>query len=1007
MFAGLDPWGYVSLRAFRQFPPKDGERDRPLHIEAVRLNLGLKPVIDAAERIALRVCNGGEPGVFAPPVCTFTGRNSAKASDVHEGPVLSVEIDQGNLEQIADRLSLILGVRPAIALYSGSVWADPESGELLPKGHLHWRLRTPARGPEQQRMLRRARDIATLIAGGDPSATPQVHPLRWPGSWNRKTDPPVMARIFEENANTAVDLTNALTALEGAAQATNLAPRNAAYLAADDLPAELAQLAEWLRVYTTPCLRAPGQGLWHDWNNVAMSIHRATGGSEAGYQLFRAWSETSRFYSETGCRGRWDAITGCPATWIGARYLRRMALERGWTPRAAEQQPDQEQPSGATASAEPPPEPDGQDQQNPKSGRELDPLQAEVERLAALPELDFDQIKRMKAEELGLDDVGILVRAVGRARRAAKAKAEAEARAQAKAAKAARTKAEAEARAAKAAAKALDAEAKAAERAHKATEARARLAAQKTPKPLADDDDDPLRDWTPPPQHAMPEIIVAPGERPAIADAGLAAMAAAGVPFYQRGKDVVRVCLIKLKLSNGAKVCIPAISIVTRPMLMRALGLCATWHAFNKELDLVRIDPPTDLGDHILGMSGHWPFQPLRGVIATQTMRYDGTLLTKPGYDPATGLMLFNPPSLPAIPERPSKQDALEALALLNDLLTGFEFADDNNVSRSGAISMLMTPVLRGMMPAAPLHFITKPDAGSGGSYMQDLMSAIALGERCPTISLTLRNDEENEKRLSAAALAGQPIIAIDNFSGTLMGNFLCQLIERPMPQVRLLGKSEMVTIPNNHCTVANGINITIGVDAVRRGVQIDLDANVENPSERTFTRDPVAEVLANRGPAVAAILTIARAYRLAGMPGKLPPRPSFEAWSDAVRSALVWLGWPDCDESIKMARAADPYHSKFAAVVTAWATELQVGIGYRTSELAKVAGEYPGDGSDRVRPALWDALFAVAGTKLGQLDVVALGNWLRDHKNRIVARYKLINDISDKSRPRWKLEPR
>ena len=111
LLCNLDPWGYVSLRAFRQFPTK-GERDRPLHIEAVRLNTGLEPVIDAAERIAARVSNGGVPAVFAPPVCTFTGRTGAKASDVHEGPVLSVEIDQGNLEQATDGLSQILSDRP-------------------------------------------------------------------------------------------------------------------------------------------------------------------------------------------------------------------------------------------------------------------------------------------------------------------------------------------------------------------------------------------------------------------------------------------------------------------------------------------------------------------------------------------------------------------------------------------------------------------------------------------------------------------------------------------------------------------------------------------------------------------------------------------------------------------------------------------------------------------------------------------------------------------------------
>ena len=58
-------------------------------------------------------------------------------------------------------------------------------------------------------------------------------------------------------------------------------------------------------------------------------------------------------------------------------------------------------------------------------------------------------------------------------------------------------------------------------------------------------------------------------------------------------------------------------------------------------------------------------------------------------------------------------------------------------------------------MPVAPIHFITKPDAGTGGSYLQDLTSAIATGERCLTISLTLNNDEENEKRLSSATIPG------------------------------------------------------------------------------------------------------------------------------------------------------------------------------------------------------------------------------------------------------------
>ena len=215
----------------------------------------------------------------------------------------------------------ILGARPTIVLHSGSLWTDPETGGLLPKGHAHWRLAQPARGPEQLRLLRRARDIATLLAGGDPSATPPVHPMRWPGTWNLKTDRPVMARIVEENDST-IDLADALAALEEAAQLANLTtPRNVPHLAQPDTtPAEVAQIADWLSFYPNT-----GALQWNDWNSCAMAIHRVTGGSEAGFEAFRTWSATSAKHSDADCRARWDAITGSPATWIGANHLRRKA----------------------------------------------------------------------------------------------------------------------------------------------------------------------------------------------------------------------------------------------------------------------------------------------------------------------------------------------------------------------------------------------------------------------------------------------------------------------------------------------------------------------------------------------------------------------------------------------------------------------------------------------------------------------------------------------------------
>ena len=84
--------------------------------------------------------------------------------------------------------------------------------------------------------------------------------------------------------------------------------------------------------------------------------------------------------------------------------------------------------------------------------------------------------------------------------------------------------------------------------------------------------------------------------------------------------------------------------------------------------------------------------------------------------------------------------------------------------------------------------------------------------------------------------------------------------------------------------------------------------------------------ILANRGRYVAACLTIVRAYALAGRPGKLAPLLSFEAWSDNVRSALVWLGRPDVAETLNVARESDPDLGRMKAFMAALRAYYGVG---------------------------------------------------------------------------------
>jgi putative DNA primase/helicase len=502
---------------------------------------------------------------------------------------------------------------------------------------------------------------------------------------------------------------------------------------------------------------------------------------------------------------------------------------------------------------------------------------------------------------------------------------------------------------------------------------------------------------------SSPAIRILAGLRHRAANDGLAAMHAAGVPFYQRDRALVRVCLAQAKAASGEIVRVPTIPPVTMPMLGRALGRSARWERVNKDGQVIRADPPREVSEQILGMIDEWPFPPLYGVIGTPTLRPDGSLLMAEGYDPATGLVLFSPPAMPAIADAPSKCDALDALATLSALLTEFPFA--NEASRSVAMSMLLTPVLRGALPpAVPMHVITAPEAGTGKSYLQDIASCIAVGDRCAVLSVA-SDPNETEKRLIGAALAQQPLIVLDNIGELLMGDFLCQVTERPLLQVRPLGTSNLVRIANTFTTFANGNNLTVGADVVRRTVQCALDANMEVPEAREFAADPVAAVLADRGLYIAACLTIARAYIVAGRPGRSPRRASYDGWSDTVRSALIWLNWPDPADTVTNVRVEDPIRQARAAVFSAWVMELQPGVGYQTGELIKAAEFYTG--MERAHPALWDALYAIAAPRSGfqTIDANTLGRWLRDNLDTISAAQKLTVDRSDSARSRWKLE--
>jgi putative DNA primase/helicase len=477
----------------------------------------------------------------------------------------------------------------------------------------------------------------------------------------------------------------------------------------------------------------------------------------------------------------------------------------------------------------------------------------------------------------------------------------------------------------------------------------------------------------------------------------------AGVPFYQRGGELVRPIIRAVKAAHGRLTRTALLKSVV-PIFMRDT-MCrhARWKRFDQRsgrwLDTMA---PMTVATTLLERDGVWRFQEIVGVIATPTMRPDGSLLLKKGYDAATRLLLIEPPKMPEIPDHPTREDALKALALLEDLISESPF--DDEASKAVALSALITPVVRGAFAVAPMHVSSAPVAGSGKSFLWDLVAAISAGQRrIPVIAAG--NAEETEKRLVGVMLSGQPLISIDNVNGELKGDFLCQAIEQHVLDIRPLGRSEIARIETGGVTFfATGNNITIVGDLCRRTITSRLDSKLENPQFKQFKNDPIGKILDDRGAYIAACLTICRAYIVAGRPGLLPRLASFEGWSDTVRSALVWLGKADAVETMEGIRAEDPQRATLSDFLHAWAKDHGTGSGSDVTLAVIIEKSMKmnnmGGFDDECRfPDLNAAVRAAASTggKVfgAKVDPLVLGIWCRANKGRIVDGLRLANKLS------------
>ena len=254
-------------------------------------------------------------------------------------------------------------------------------------------------------------------------------------------------------------------------------------------------------------------------------------------------------------------------------------------------------------------------------------------------------------------------------------------------------------------------------------------------------------------------------------------------------------------------------------------------------------------------------------------------------------------------------------------MLDDYAFVEDGGVSRSVALAMLMTQVLRCAMPVSPLLAVSATAPGTGKSHLVDLCSHIAIGRWCPIMNAG-KSDEETEKGINTKLISAIPGFSIDNVYKMLNLEALNTATERPLLSPRMFGTLTDIEVENGVVVYMTGNNLAIVGEQGRRTLLCRMDAEPKNgPNNGHSPPTRCKTVLKDRGRYIADILIVARAYLADGgkPPAGLPPFGSYPEWSRFVREPLVWLGQPDPVLSQKFTHGNDPVAASRRAIIDAW----------------------------------------------------------------------------------------
>lgn len=495
-----------------------------------------------------------------------------------------------------------------------------------------------------------------------------------------------------------------------------------------------------------------------------------------------------------------------------------------------------------------------------------------------------------------------------------------------------------------------------------------------------------------------PVIRVYGGSLPRSLREAVAALADVDPPsVYQRGQTLCRVAhLHETGDVHGCTIPKGSATIVTlqKAGLMVELGSAAKWER-KKDDVWFEADPCPKVTGALLEAAGQWGRIPsLVGICESPILRADGTLHGRAGYDETTRLYVEGRFPEIKLPDRINLADAQAAARYLLRPFEEFPFVKQT-LDHAALLGYLLTLAQRPTLPTAPMFGVSATTPGTGKGLLLEACNLLVRGRDAALMPAVQGNfsEEETRKRLTSLLLQGVASINLDNWTRPVGGESMNALLTASEWSDRILGRSEVATVPARVTVAATGNNLSVRGDMTRRCILIELDAEVERPERREFKqKDLPGFVLQHRADLLTALFTVMKAYQQAGLPGANDkPLGRFEAWSRAVAAPIRWLGYPCPTETQARLREQDPEAEKLEMLLTGlhdlcgtqWVT-----VG-ELIDRAETTDDFS-DISRAKRNTLMEALLDVANDGRGRVNRKMLGWYLRHKKGRIAGGLRL-----------------